>query len=374
MECHKYQGEILWKGAAGTLHIGEPELYVDNQSRKRSGHMSHAMVEYAPGKILAFNSNCSAVRLGGHAAFGFLECRRSEDGGRTWSEPFVPEWSMKALLDGIYTFSAEKAVAVNGVITVFLLRNTQKREICCEPWLTPMYIRSFDGGATWTEPMEFSKYPGRIYDAQTFNGAIYVLEFCNEWFFSETAEMAAARKAGTYNTWSEDICYRLFRSDDAGETFSEAGIPDLDSKGYAYGNLQFRPDGSLLVYSCCIHDGFNMGMALSSDFGKTWTRLPVCRLDKGIRNVQVSRLGGGYVMHGRAFLDSSWGKGFVMYTSADGIAWDEGILLESEKLACYYSNNLLLKDEDGKERLLVQYSDSYDGARVNVMHRILTLE
>ena len=51
-------------------------------------------------------------------------------------------------------------------------------------------------------------------------------------------------------------------------------------------------------------------------------------------------------------------------------------MLEKRKLLCYYSNNLSLKLPDGRERLLVQYSDRYDEAapRVNVMHRFMELE
>ena len=67
--------EIVFDGAAGKLHIGEPELFVNNQARNRSGHMSHAMTGYQPGRLLAFKSNCSAVRFGGHSAFGWVEYR-----------------------------------------------------------------------------------------------------------------------------------------------------------------------------------------------------------------------------------------------------------------------------------------------------------
>ena len=34
----------------------EPTLYVDNESRKRSGHMTHAMAEFAPNCFIDFNS------------------------------------------------------------------------------------------------------------------------------------------------------------------------------------------------------------------------------------------------------------------------------------------------------------------------------
>jgi hypothetical protein len=85
---------------------------------------------------------------------------------------------------------------------------------------------------------------------------------------------------------------------------------------------------------------------------------------KGIRNPQTAYLDGTYLLHGRA----ADGRGFVLYTSPDGLEWDEGHILEPDKERCYYSNNLVLPDPHGKSRLLVQYSDAYRGACVNVMH------
>lgn len=66
-----------------TVEIEPAELYVDNQSRGRSGHMSHALAEFAPGCIIGFNSNCSALRWGGHSPYGWIEYRISRDAGKT---------------------------------------------------------------------------------------------------------------------------------------------------------------------------------------------------------------------------------------------------------------------------------------------------
>ena len=38
--------------------IETPTVYVDNEARRRSGHMSHAMAEFAKGSFIDFNSNC----------------------------------------------------------------------------------------------------------------------------------------------------------------------------------------------------------------------------------------------------------------------------------------------------------------------------
>ena len=349
--------ETVFHGLAGELRIGEPALYVDNRARRRSGHMSHAMAEFAPGKVICFNSNCSAVRFGGHAAFGWVEYRLSADGGRTWSASRDLEYSRDEFFDGVYTISVEKAAAVDGVITIFALRNSQFEPISCQPWDTVMTLRSLDGGETWTEPRELGPWKGRLYDAAVHDGIIYALEFCNKDFVGRKPEHV----------------YRLYRSVDRGASFEEVSVIDLAHCGSGYGALQFRPDGSFLAYAGNIDDGHRLAVSCSFDLGKTWRRLPTIQMKHGIRNVQTARLGRGYVMHGRATPDGGCGRGFVFYTSRDGITWDDGILLETEKELCYYSNNLVLKDPDGAERMLVQYSDAYDGAKVNVMHRWVTL-
>ena len=51
-----------------------------------------------------------------------------------------------------------------------------------------------------------------------------------------------------------------------------------------------------------------------------------------------------------------------------------GTYIGEKKGLCYYSNNIVLKDKDGGNRLLIQYSEIYNPpAHVNVMHRWLTI-
>ncbi|MBQ3140925.1 MAG: hypothetical protein IJC25_03065 [Clostridia bacterium] len=40
-----------------TLIVEEPTVFVDNKARRRSGHMTHALAEFAPGCFIDFNSN-----------------------------------------------------------------------------------------------------------------------------------------------------------------------------------------------------------------------------------------------------------------------------------------------------------------------------
>lgn len=350
-----------FNGSVGKLCFSEPELYVDNQTRGRSGHMSHAMVEYAPGKIIDFNSNCAAGRCRGHSAFGWIEYRYSEDYGKTWGEIHELAYSKDEFYNGIYTISIEKAVICNGIITLFALRNTQSSVICCEPWDTPFYLQSHDFGKTWTKPQEFSPYKGRIYDAVVKDGVIYAMELCNENHICSAPEHL----------------YRLYCSTDNGKTFQEKSIIDINNFDHAYGALQFLDDGSLAAYACNIPNGFELDISISKDNGSSWQRQPVVKMAKGIRNVQIGKLGKGYIMHGRGcHPDAQWGRGFAFYTSSDGLNWDEGFLLEEMKSSCYYSNNLLLREPGEPEKLLIQYSDRFDTEtkRVNVRHMFLHFE
>lgn len=339
-------------GVTGKFELSTPEIYVNNQARYRSGHMSHALVQYAPGKVIDFNSNCSAVRCEGHSAYGWIEYRKSEDSGQTWGEVRELPFAKKSFEDGLFTISIEKAVALSdGTIIAFCCRNTMLHSICCEPWLNPVYIKSTDGGETWSEPYEFSPARGRIYDAITVGDTIYALEFFND-----------AEVIFTGNKPEHE--YHLFRSDDKGESFVDLGALPIESFGRAYGSMLARPDGSIVVYAYNSKDECHMDTILTRDGGVTWEVLPPCYVALGIRNPQTAILDDTYVLHGRGANSRS----FVLYTSADGLTWDAGVCLEPSKSRCYYSNNIVLRDTDGRNRLLIQYSDAYDVARVNVMH------
>lgn len=339
-----------------TVEIEEPELYVDNKTRGRSGHMTHAMTEFAPGCFIDFNSNCSPVRWSGHSPYGWVEYRISKDAGKTYSEIKKLPYSEKCFLDGMHMISVEKAVAcADGTIVAFCLRNDGLGPTCCEPWDTPMVVRSTDLGETWTEAVEYSPYKGRTYDALYIDGKIYVMHNCNERFEAKT----------------EENVYRIYISEDNGLTFSEYCIIPIDPIGRNYGSMLFDNNGVLHAYTHNEKANYDFDHATSRDMGKTWE---VCttHLDKGCRNPQVALVDGVYIMHGR----SEDYEGLVMYTSEDGQNWDDGtILIHNKGAAAFYSNNLNLTDEKGNF-LLIQYSDRYFSdcfktqynSRVNVMH------
>lgn len=340
-----------------TVKLSEPVLYVDNKSRNRSGHMTHAMAEFAPGKLIDFNSNCTAEKYGGHSTFGWVEYRISEDGGETYSDVYELPYSKKALYDGIYDISVEKAVACDdGRIVAICLRNDADQ--LCQPWDTPMTVTSFDGGKTWTEEKELCSYKGRVYDACYYNGVIYVLEFCND-------------GTGDFCGEKEEHVYRIFTSNNNGESFEELCVVPVPSLGRGYGAMLFDDNGNLHVYAYNVKDEYNIDHIISKDCGKTWEKPELCFVKEGLRNPQIAQIDGIYIAHGRNMTYN----GFVLYTSEDGQNWDEGTYIGYEDGPCYYSNNIVLKDKNGKNRLLMQYSESYGReCCVNVKHMWLSID
>ena len=343
-----------------TVHLSEPSVYVDNQARGRSGHMSHAMAPLGENGLIDFNSNCSAVRYYGHSAFGWVEYRTSYDGGKTYSAVKEFPYSINCFYDGVYTISVEKAVTCDdGTVVAFCLRNCQTDPCCCEPWDTPFIVTSADNGATWSEPREMTAFKGRVYDAIYVNHTIYALMFCNEHHLGKTAEHR----------------YIIFASTDSGKSFTEHAVLPFNTFDRAYGSLLF--DGDLMhAFAYNAAKECELDHIVSHDFGKTWEQCPACFLKEGIRNPQTAFIDGIYVIHGR----NAACNGFVLYTSEDGKTFDEGIYIvqKDHRTAAYYSNNICLKDEDGPF-LLIQYSDTYINspedlkrwvavATVNVMH------
>ncbi len=335
------------QGKKRKIRLSEPVIHADNEKNGRSGHMGHAMALLKDGSIIAFSSNTSKNRCCGHSAFGWMEYRYSKDQGKTFSEPIVFPYSKEEFYNGINTVSVEKAITLdNGDLLAFCLLNSQLTEICCEPWERPKVVRSTDGGKTWEKPINFSNYKGRVYDARVHDGAIYVLQHLNdakEFFLGNKPEHE----------------YRLFKSVDNGKTYTETVLP-FESFGRGYGNMIFREDGALIVYVYNGRDEQNMDYVISYDGGKTFSAPQQSFVKNKIRNPQVGVLDGQFILHGRAG-ESEGGKGsFVIYTSCDGIEWDEGtVLVKNLRPACFYSSNLTVKLPDGKERMLVKYSENY---------------
>ena len=341
------------------LVIGESEQYINNEARKRSGHMSHAMTHLPSGGFVDFNSNCSAERCYGHSAFGWVEYKISRDNGKSFGESRDLPYSKECFYSGICTISVEKAVTCDsGRVIAFCLRNDVYSPVCCTPWDSPMVVTSDDECENWSEPRELTAYKGRIYDALYHKGSVYVLQFCNEGFLGTTDEHV----------------FRVFKSDDEGESSYESSGVDINGLGRGYGAFVFDENDRLHAYAYNGKEEFLLDHAVSDDFGKTWKAMEPCKLSDGARNPQVAFIDGVFVLHGRACDGKGSPTGFVIYTSLDGQNWEKGYMLGNKPQYCYYSNNIILDDEGGNF-LLIQYSDTYtEHAHVNIMHLNVRIE
>lgn len=344
--------EKILEGKARNLKLSEPILYIDNEARGRSGHMGHPMLNLGNGIIMDFNSNVSAVRCDGHSGFGWMEYRISEDYGDTFGDFNIVPYTMDVLLDGMYSAIIEAAVVCDdGTIVAVCNIFSQESSVCCSPYGIPTFIRSCDMGKTWETAKPLSDYEGRVYNARYHDGKIYVLEFCNRNVVGET----------------ENDVYRIFCSCDNGESFYELCVVPFDStNGRFYGTMQFDTSGNLIVYAYNYKCETELDYAISEDGGKTWIKTGSCYLTKKIRNPQVAILDGQFILHGRESGDIN---AFVLYTSEDGIVWDEGHrIVDYHPAISFYSNNVIV-NKNGKNKLLIQYSQTYkESCCVNIYH------
>jgi hypothetical protein len=331
-------------------------MFVDHASNGRSGHLGHALVEQAPGKILAFYANCSDFQKG-HSGDGWMEFKRSEDGGRTWSEPAALEYSKQTYDRDIgHSVMCEKALrTTDGAILLFNLECQGKG---WQPLAVPTYLRSTDGGLTWEPPSPMGAEPARIWDAVLHEGSILVLELCND------------STVHWYGNLPEHH-YALHVSEDNGLTFSRRSILPLDVQRRGYGTMATLHDGRLIAYVYNNDDEKHLDYLTSDDGGRTWSAVQKAFMAKKIRNPQMAAFKDGFVLHGRSGNEGEGRNHFVLYTSHDGVSWDAGRYLRmGEADAGAYSNNLIVRNPHTGETegLLIQASHAYEEYMTNVLH------
>lgn len=342
-------------------------LFVDHSRTERSGHLGHALVEYKDGKILAFYPNCSGDNKG-HSAVGWMEYKCSKDGGKTWGDPKVLAYS-KNLFDAgqsgktpkkLSAF-AEKAVRTDkGEIVLFFLVCDITTNVTWRQFQVPTYITSADGGYTWSEPSELCDSRGRVYDAKYYNGEILALHFKND------------NEINFLGNKPEHV-YELYVSRDGDRTFAKRSELPFDTIGKSYGTMGMLDSGSIVVYIYNSKAEDTMEYVVSDDCGRTWSDVKIAHFKKRIRNPQMATLNGCYFMHGRSgsFGEKEEKGHFVLYSSREGLAWDDGVYLKMRTAGLgAYSNSIVVGslNPHKRKRLLIQASHAYEEHKTSVLH------
>lgn len=352
-------------------------LFVDNEKNWRSGHYGAALTECMNGDILAFYMNVSGKIYDGHSQAGWTEYKRSKDGGKTWEEPMILEYSKrvwdnnKIIGDSIpkgkfynSAYAANVITAPNGnIVAVLTCRKASEDRIVGQ--LPPVYIISKDNGYTWSEPRVVDKKTSIEELALTHNdGASFV-------FNDEIYIIFIGGNSGNGK-------YSFYVSKDNGETFQKRSDGLFESRpyknNYYYMTAKALDDGHFIVYSYNPEDDHNLPYVISTDKGYTWSKVKSTYLEKRIRNANLSeKIGDYYFMVGRSGkhdADVPWS--LLLYASKDGINWDRGIYLNKVQMGLdsYSANEVVGKyDPSMPKRLLIQSSISYSGyGRVNVKH------
>ena len=330
--------------------------FVDHRPDDRSGHLGHALVELEPGCITAWYPNCSADH-DGHSAVGWMEYRRSTDGGRSWEEarPFPYSKDVFDADDGRSVMTENAVRTPDGQILAMNLECDVSENALWRPYGVPTYLLSDDGGKHWGPVQSLGAARGRVYDVIVDDSEIFALELEND-------------ATDTWYGTEPDHRYALYVSGNAGSSFSRRSTLPFETDRRGYGALQILGDGTLAAYVYQLDDEHHLEYTISADGGTTWDDVGTVALAKKIRNPQITAFKDRYILHGRSGSYGYASGNLVLYTSPDGLNWNDGTYLRMQTAGSgAYSNNLVVgSGEDA--RLLLQASHAYEASKTNIIH------
>lgn len=340
-------------------------LFVDHQKQGRSGHGGNCLTECQNGDIIACYSNVSGEIWKGHGVAGWSEYRRSTDGGQTWGEPAILEYSKRAW-EGEEMYAAivfALATAPNGTLVAFACRFENAEWLKKSP---PVTLLSHDHGASWSAPRDLDAAATVEDVSLTFDAT-----------FTHNGQIFVAFMGGT-----ADYCvgpYSLYVSADNGESFQRQSILPFNHANY-YVTAGVLDSGDIIVYSYPYRENAEINehdipYVISADEGKTWSEVRTTRFARKIRNPQFSgKIGDLYFLQGRSGSYGEDPRHLVLYASTDGIHWDDGLILHRKETGggdAYSANEVIGKnDAEERNRLLIQSSIAYESgnSRVNAHH------
>jgi hypothetical protein len=251
----------------------------------------------------------------------------------------------------------EKAVKLdNGNIILFYLTcDMITNGVIWEPYFEPYYAFSKDNGVSFTEAKPLFDKRGRIYDVLYKDGTLYILFFANP-------ELPG-------KAHSEEYDLELYISSDNGNTFEfRSKLPFDTMINCYYGTMEFTKTGTLIAYTYCDKDEFHLKYVISTDNGITWSENRFAFFKKKLRNPQLIRYNDLFFIHGRGGDPKEFYGSLMLYSSADGINWDDGQYLCYAKAGLgAYSNNFLIHMPNGQNRLMIHSSQAYEKSKTNVI-------
>ena len=255
----------------------------------------------------------------------YIACRRSTDGGKTWTET-TKSWDWPWNDNEQWVGSDPSLIVDNEAKKIFLFYNVGE---CKKEWgAYKHYVQeSKDNGATWSTPRNITNEIRPANWAKYPNGFIFV-----------TSGSGCQTKDGTllHTLVNVGQSVALFGSTDHGKTWKAYGNPTPEPGDEC--KVVELTDGTLMINSR--RHGGQREIFTSKDKGVTWEH----RSDKSLLdpacNAQIMKVG-------KMLLFSNckaWGRSnlYVRTSFDDGQTWNEGVCVEPGGAA--YSDIALMKD------------------------------